>query len=74
MEKFVQKTFPHGVHFHDNKELSKEEWEMWQSAITIHHENGTPLLIPDFIDIYEFEKGDFMQFCSLLSLFRKLFK
>lgn len=22
MEKFVQKTFPHGVHFHDNKELS----------------------------------------------------
>jgi len=25
MEKFVQKTFPHGVHFHDNKELSKEQ-------------------------------------------------
>ena len=24
MEKFVQKTFPHGVHFHDNKELSKD--------------------------------------------------
>ena len=25
MEKFVQKTFPHGVHFHDNKELSKDQ-------------------------------------------------
>lgn len=44
--------------FKSNKELSKEEWEMWQSAIAIHHENGTPLLIPDFIDIYEFEKGE----------------
>lgn len=44
--------------FKSNKELSKEEWEMWQSSITIHHENGIPLLIPDFIDIYEFEKGE----------------
>lgn len=44
--------------FKSNKELSKEEWEMWQSAITIHYENDTPLLIPDFIDIYEFKEGE----------------
>lgn len=44
--------------FKSNKELSKEEWEMWQSAITIHHQNGTPLFIPDFIDIYTFEEGE----------------
>ena len=46
------------VVFKSNKKLSKEEWEMWQSAITIHHENGTPLFIPDFIDVYELEKGE----------------
>ena len=44
--------------FKSNKEMSREEWEMWQSAITIHHENNTPLLIPEFIDVYEFEEGE----------------
>ena len=42
--------------------FSKEEWEMWQSAITIHYENGTPLFIPDFIDVYELEEGEEIEY------------
>ena len=48
--------------FKSNKELSKEEWGMWQSVITTHHENGVPLLIPDFIDVYEFNEGEDIEY------------
>lgn len=48
--------------FKSNNKLSKEEWEMWQSAITIHYENGTPLFIPDFIDVYELEEGEEIEY------------
>ena len=44
--------------FKSNEKLSKEEWERWENYIESHKDKDEPILLPDFIDIFEFEEGE----------------
>lgn len=46
------------VVFKCNQKLSGEEWIAWTNYIEENYKNKIPLVIPDFIDIYEFEEGE----------------
>ena len=44
--------------FKSNEKLSMEEWDMWKNYIENHFKDDVPILIPDFIDMFELEQGE----------------
>lgn len=44
--------------FKCNLKLSLEEYDRWQKFVTEHWENGEPIVLPEYFDIYEFKEGE----------------
>lgn len=48
--------------FKSSEDLSKEEWERWKNYIEMHYKNNEPILLPNSFDIFEFEKGEEIEY------------